>query len=113
MKPTGSPADTRLRSTSGSRRADLRRRLHQCADLVHIENEIAYRVDFKCRSESGAPLELVIPVGISRVHCLGEGIVETLDQDEQLSLPLFQVLSRLSVERTLLIDWVNHRPRDW
>src|SRR5579864_6461213 len=97
MKPTGSPAATRSRSTGGSRRSNPRRRFQHGAYPVHIENDIAFRIYFEGGSKSRAPLELVIAVRIARVDCLAEGIVETFDQDHQLRLERFDVLGGLPV----------------
>ena len=61
-------------------------------------------------------LELRIPdhfmpfVGLSGVYILGVGVIIAVDEQEKLSVGLFEVLGRESKERTILINRMHDSP---
>src|SRR5437763_16559070 len=60
--------------------------------------------------ELRAPDDLVDFVRRARVHGLGEGFVEAVKQDEQLGVERAQVVGRIGIERTGLVNRMDDGP---
>src|SRR5437762_1158378 len=80
--------------------------------LVHFEHQRALGVRVKRWNEARAPRDLVIPVRISGVHRLAEGIVKAFDEDQDLGLEPLQILRRFPMQGTVLVNRVHNRSEE-
>src|SRR5260370_29918402 len=60
--------------------------------------------------EAGVPDDLVGGVRSAAVHLLGKSFVHAVEQDEELTLGIVQVLGFHAVERTALVNRMDHGP---
>src|SRR5260370_4333174 len=60
--------------------------------------------------EAGVPDDLVGGVRSAAVHLLGKSFVHAVEQDEDLTLGIVQVLGFHAVERTALVNRMDHGP---
>jgi hypothetical protein len=68
----------------------------QLINAVHIQDQIATRINLESRDEFRSPYKFIVPVGVLCVHRLAESVVESLDENQDFGAGSSQVLSRLS-----------------
>jgi hypothetical protein len=84
---------------------------HGVVELVEVDHPAAVGAHRQHIGEAVVPQNLMRLIIVPRENLIGQCLVGTAEQADQLGLHIRQALRRLAVQRAVFIDAMHHRPR--